>query len=39
MLPLIILAIEDESDRDFMANLFVQYQKMMLQTTMAVVHN
>ena len=32
MLPLCILAIEDESDREFMARIFVQYQWLMYRT-------
>lgn len=39
MLPLIILAIEDESDREFMARLFQENQCMMFQRTMDILHN
>lgn len=39
MLPLIILAIEDESDREFMAGLFQENQRMMFQRTMDILHN
>lgn len=39
MLPLIILAIEDESDREFMARLFQENQRMMFQRTMDVLNN
>lgn len=39
MLPLIILAIEDESDREFMARLFQENQRMMFQRTLDILHN
>ena len=29
MIPMIIMAIEDEDDRSFMANLYVDYQRLM----------
>ena len=32
MIPICILLIEDESDREFMAQLFVQYQNLMYST-------
>ena len=32
MIPACILAIEDESDREFMTSLFLQYEKLMYST-------
>lgn len=32
MLPICILVIEDESDREFMAEVFAQYQWLMYST-------
>ena len=29
MIPMIIMAIEDEDDRSFMANLYVDYQRLL----------
>ena len=36
MIPVCILAIEDESDRVFMTALFIQYQKLMYSTILKV---
>lgn len=36
MIPVCILAIEDESDRAFMTALFIQYQKLMYSTILKV---
>lgn len=37
MIPLCILAIEDESDREFMTNLYIQYQGLMFSTIKKIV--
>lgn len=37
MLPICILAIEDESDREYMAKVFVQYQWLMYSTIEKIV--
>ena len=34
MIPMIIMAIEDEDDRSFMANLYVDYQRLIFQSTL-----
>ena len=39
MLPICILTIEDESDREFMANLFRKYQWLMYSTIDQVVRD
>lgn len=37
MLPICILTIEDESDREFMARVYIQYQWLMYDTIKHVV--
>ena len=32
MIPIYILAIEDESDREYMSSLYVQYHRLMYST-------
>lgn len=39
MIPLIILAIEDESDRDFMTALYVQYHRLMYHEIYKLLHD
>lgn len=39
MLPICILTIEDESDREFMANVFLKYQWLMYSTIEQVVRD
>ena len=39
MLPICILTIEDESDREFMANIFQKYQWLMYSTIDQVVRD
>lgn len=39
MIPYCILAIEDESDRAFMTELFLQYHRLMYQKIFQIVHN
>ena len=39
MLPICILVIEDESDREFMAEVFAQYQWLMYSTIEKIVKN
>jgi len=33
MIPLCILAIENDDDREFMTNIYNQYQRLIYQTT------
>lgn len=37
MIPLIIQSIEDDSDREFMENLFISYQRLMFSEIQAIV--
>ena len=39
MLPICILAIEDASDREFMTDLYVQYNKLMYRIIRNIVHS
>ena len=39
MLPICILAIEDASDREFMTDLYIQYNKLMYKIIRNIVHN
>lgn len=39
MLPICILAIEDASDREFMTDLYIQYNRLMYKTIKGLVHN
>ena len=39
MLPICILAIEDENDREFMTRVFTQYQWLMYNTVNQVVND
>ena len=39
MIPICILAIEDSDDREFMSQLFVQYQRLMYSTIFEILHD
>ena len=39
MIPMIIMAIEDEDDRSFMANLYVDYQRLMYKVIVSYTTN
>ena len=39
MIPMIIMAIEDEDDRSFMANLYVDYQRLMYKVVTSYTTN
>ena len=39
MIPMIIMAIEDEDDRSFMANLYVDYQRLMYKVIISYTTN
>lgn len=39
MIPYYILAIEDESDREFMSSLYLQYEKLMYSTILKVTQD
>lgn len=39
MIPICILAIEDDSDREFMTNLFLQYKRLMYSEIVKIVPN
>ncbi len=37
MIPVLLFVIEDEDDRTFMTNLFIQYQKLMYSTILKII--
>lgn len=39
MIPLFILAIEDEDDREFMAQLYLHYNRLMYSTIIKIIHD
>ena len=39
MIPFCILVIEDNDDREFMASLFVQYQRLLYKEIYAILKN
>ena len=39
MIPYCIAAIQDESDREFMTRVFLQYQRLMYQRILLIVNN
>lgn len=39
MIPLYILAIEDESDREFMTGLYIQYHRLMYHEIYKLLHD
>ena len=39
LIPFIILAIEDESDREFMVWLYIQYRSLLYSELLKIVHN
>lgn len=39
MIPLFILAIEDDDDREFMAQLYLHYNRLMYSTVIKIIHD
>lgn len=39
LFPVAIAAIEDESDRDFMERLYIEYEKLMFKASLQITHN